>query len=360
MDNIAPINASEHIVLATMTLRQALERLNALSGQAMTLFAVDNDDRLVGSLTDGDLRRALIGGATLDDAVQKAMHRDFGCISETDDDHQAVHKLRDMRRRGIRLIPRVDKDGRLLEIIDLKATSNRLPLKAILMAGGKGERLRPMTLKTPKPLLQIEGKAIIDYNVEALAAAGINDITVITNYLAEQLHEHFSMPVAGVQVKCVTESAPLGTLGGASLADSVKTPGNTLVMNSDLITSISYEDMFLRHLAEDADITIAVIPYQVSVPFAILTTDGPRVTGIEEKPSYSYYANAGIYIYRNELLRDLPADRRTDATDVVEAVIDRGGRVVYHPVGGTWIDVGSPTDFRQAAELMRHLKSSRL
>jgi NDP-sugar pyrophosphorylase family protein len=221
------------------------------------------------------------------------------------------------------------------------------------MAGGKGERLRPLTLTRPKPLLEIDGKAIIDYNVEALAACGISDITVSTRYLAEQLYEHFSTPIAGVQVKCITEDVPLGTIGAAALIEH-SANGNTLVMNSDLLTTISFEDMYMRHNAEQADITIAAIPYQVSVPFAILTTQGHQVTGIEEKPSYSYFANAGIYIIRNSVLQTLQRNVRTDATDLIESTIKAGGKVVYYPINGTWLDVGSHADFAQAQELMRH------
>ena len=221
------------------------------------------------------------------------------------------------------------------------------------MAGGKGERLRPLTLNTPKPLLEIGGKAIIDYNIEALSSVGINDITVTTRYLAEQIHKHFATPIAGVKVKCVTETQPLGTIGAASLVPRDK-EGNTLVMNSDLLTTISFEEMYMRHIEEQADVTIAAIPYVVSVPYAILTTDGVTVNGIEEKPSYSYYANAGIYIFSNKLLDTVPSDSRTDATDLIEQAIDKGLKVVYYPINGTWIDVGSPNDFKQAQDLMRH------
>ena len=261
-------------------------------------------------------------------------------------------------RAALPIVPVVDNDGNIVDMVDLRATRTRLPLSAILMAGGKGERLRPMTLTTPKPLLRIEDKAIIDYNIEALAECGVSDITVTTRYLAEQIHEHFRLPVAGVQVKCVTEDKPLGTIGSAALV-RVEGDGNTLVMNSDLLTTVSFEEMYLRHIREDADITVAVIPYQVSVPFAIITTDGPQITGIEEKPAYSYFANAGIYIFANRLLRSLPTDRRTDATDLIADTIAAGGKVVYSPVNGTWLDVGSPADFEQASQLMRHYNNLR-
>lgn len=335
---------------------EALRRLNDLSGGEMTLFVIDAGTcRMVGTLTDGDVRRSLIGGVSLGDTVERAMHRDFRCLTTgcPEDDVDAIRAVRSL---GITLMPRIDADGRLVEIIDLRRTRTRLPMSAILMAGGKGERLRPMTLTTPKPLLEIDGRAIIDYNIIALAEAGITDITVVTRYLAERIAEHFASPVCGVNVKCVTETDPLGTIGGATLVQR-DPDGLTLVMNSDLLTTLSFEDMYLRHRDEKADITVAVIPYQVTVPFAILTTDKSRVTGIEEKPSYSYFANAGIYIFNNAILDTLEPGVRTDATDLIERAIADVRKVVYHPVNGTWIDVGSPADFAHATELMSHLRN---
>lgn len=332
------------------TLLQALALLNSLPASAMTLFVTDSRGAVTGSLTDGDIRRALIAGKGLDSPAGDAACRSFRALRGDESD---VELIRQCRRAGIKLLPRLNADGTPAEIVDLSLTRSRLPLSAILMAGGKGERLRPMTLTTPKPLLTIEGKAIIDYNIEALAAVGVRDITVTTRYLAEQLDEHFAREVAGVKVRTVREDTPLGTIGSARLAD-IPAEGNTLVMNSDLITTISFEELYLKHRDSGADATVAVIPYQVSVPYAILTLDGERVTGIAEKPSYSYYANAGIYIFRNPLLRGLQPGRRTDATDLIDEIIASGGNVAYYPIKGTWIDVGSPTDFRQAAELMRH------
>lgn len=343
-----------HIAGCSDTLLNALERLNALSGSAMTLFVVDGDGRLQGTLTDGDIRRGLLRGLPLDGPAIEAACRSFTALRPDGDDD--VEVLRRCRQKGIILVPRLNADGRITEIIDLNTVRTILPLRAVLMAGGKGERLRPMTLSRPKPLLEIEGKAIIDYNIEALAAVGVRDIYVTTRYLAEQMAEHFARPVAGVQVRCVEETAPLGTIGSVSLV-GLPREGATLVMNSDLLTTISFEELYLKHRDSGADITIAVVPYQVAVPYAILTLEGERVTGLAEKPSYSYYANAGIYIFNNEVLHTLRADERTDATDLIERTIAAGGHVAYYPIKGTWIDVGSPVDFRQASELMRYRNS---
>ncbi len=343
---------NNHSISIGSSLLEALKKLNSLSGGTMTLFAIDAAGTVQGTVTDGDIRRALIAGAGINEPVSKAMHRDFTFLTK---DGDQVERIRRARLKGIRLLPVLDKEHKLASVLDLSQRSSALPLSAIIMAGGKGERLRPLTLTIPKPLLEIGGKAIIDYNVEALAKCGISDITVTTNYLAEKIAGHFSRPVGGVQVKCVRETQPLGTIGSAALAD-IPADGCSIVMNSDLLTTISFEDMYLHHRASGSDITIAAIPYQVSVPFAILTTSAAepeRVTGLEEKPSYSYFANAGIYIFPNRLLKALPAGTRTDATDLIETALQQGLKVTYFPINGTWIDIGSPADFHQAAELMK-------
>lgn len=338
-----------HIIGIDATILQALEQLNSLTDGVMTLIATDSGGCVEGTLTDGDIRRALLGGATLGNTVGRAVHRGFFSVGSD----SSVEKIKEARLKGIRLLPVTDTKGRLLRTLDLTKVETILPLSAILMAGGKGERLRPMTLKTPKPLLEIDGMPIIDYNVRNLAKAGITDVTVTARYLAEQLINHFSRPVFGIDVKCVVEEEPLGTIGAASLI-SRNDEGDTLVMNSDLLTTISLEEMFLLHKEEKADVTIAAMPYSVSVPYAILATQGRQVLSLEEKPTYSYYANAGIYIFSNRLLNSIAPSTPTDAPDLIGRAIADKGKVVFFPIDGTWIDIGSPADFRHAEELMRH------
>lgn len=346
------IDHDRHIIATTATLLEALGRLNALPGGAMTLLATDADGRLAGTLTDGDVRRALLAGLTLGSTVGEAMHRHCRRLTEGD---IRPDLLRAYRNEGITLLPVVDADGRPVRIIDTRVTRTILPVKAVLMAGGKGERLRPLTLDTPKPLLMVGDRPIIDYNIRSLARVGVTDVTVTLNYLAEQLEAHFAEPVEGLKVKTVREPAFMGTIGSVALTDAAADPdGTTLVMNSDLLTDISLEDMYLRHAETGADITIAAIPYVVSVPYAVMVTEGRRVESIEEKPSMSYYANAGIYMISNRLLQRLPQSGRTDATDLIEQALAEGRFVGWHPVNGTWIDIGSPADYRHACDLMKN------
>lgn len=337
----------QHIISADASILDALQALNSLTDGVMTLLIADVEGKAVGTATDGDIRRALLRGESTNSPISEAACKNFHSVAPGCD----VTGIKEARLKGIKLLPVVGSDGRLESLIDLTRTSTRLPLSAILMAGGKGERLKPLTLTTPKPLLEIGGMPIIDYNIRNLARVGISDVTVTTGYLAEQIHQHFSAPRFGIAVKCVKEDAPLGTIGAASL---IQRPdqGDTLVMNSDLLTTLSLEEMFLLHKAEQADITIAAVPYTVSVPYAIMATEGKRVLALEEKPTYSYYANGGIYIFSNRVLNSISPGVRTDAPQLIEQAIAEGKKVVCFPIDGTWIDIGSPTDFRHAEELI--------
>ena len=334
-----------HIISETAPLTEALSQINTLSGSVMTLLVVDSEGRMTGTLTDGDVRRALINGAGLNDQVCQAMKRDFRSLPPD----ASVNEIRNLRRMGLRLLPVIDSDRRIISVLDLQRQHTLLPVRAVLMAGGRGERLRPLTDTVPKPLLKVGDQCIIARNIDALRRCGVTDITVTTRYLADMIESHF----AGSEVKCLRENEPLGTIGALSLMPCGDPQGTTLLMNSDLLTSISFEEMFLRHSDTGADITIATVSHSVSIPFAILTVDGDRVTGIEEKPTYTHYANAGIYMISNRLLEHLPC-QRLDAPDFIRQAMEQGAGVTYYPISGTWLDVGSPADFRQACELMRH------
>lgn len=349
-------NWDGHIIRKEATLIEALRRLNDLSGKTMVLFAVDSDGKMTGTITDGDIRRSLIAGTRLDSTVEKTMHRAFRFLEEGSID---LAKVREMRQNRITLVPVIGKSGEIKAVYNFEECHSILPLDAVMMAGGKGERLRPLTLDTPKPLLKVGDKCIIDYNVEELARNGIDNIAVTVNYLAEQIEQHFEKPVGGVKVRCVREPKKLGTIGSAKLVEGLEND-NVLVMNSDLLTTINYEDLFLFHAEQNADMTIAAVPYMVSVPFAILHSENCRVTGLEEKPTYNYYANAGIYIIRRRLIDRIPDDCVFDATDLIELIIKEGGKVVYHPIDGIWLDIGSPDDFRHAQEIVRNKRLSNL
>ncbi len=344
---------SRYTIGKSASVRDALLKLDSLSDDALTLFVMD-EKRLVGTLTDGDIRRFLIKNDSLNISIDHVMKRNFNYISP---DEKDVQKIRDFRSKGIELLPCIDEKGTLLKIYNLKKKKSILPIDAVLMAGGKGERLRPLTEKTPKPLLKIGEKAIIDYNVDSLIRYGVESIHVTTNYLAEQIEEHFKTERQGIKISCVREKEFLGTIASVKLIPNINND-EVLVMNSDLFTNIDFED-FYRHFREkDADMSVAAIPYSINVPYGVFELEGRNIHGIKEKPTYNYYANAGIYLIKKSLLDLIPDGTYFNATDFMELLISKQKTVVRYPLAGYWIDIGKPVDYQKAQEFVKHIREN--
>lgn len=343
---------TKYIIQDGATIKDALVALDGNTHDGQTLFVIDADERMVGTLTDGDIRRCLIQGIALDDPVSKAMHRSFKFIRDGEND---AKKLKEFREKLIYFVPVLDAEGHIKRICNLLKYKNILPLDAVLMAGGKGERLRPLTEKTPKPLLPVGEKAIIDHNIERLINYGVKNISVTVNYLAEQLEDHFREPIKDIQVKTVREPKFLGTIGSIRYVKDLYND-TVLVMNSDLFTDINYEDFFLHFKEHNADMSVAAVPYSVSVPYGIFKLEGKRdIKGIVEKPTYDYYANAGIYLIKTSALELIPEDTMFHSTHLMEKLIDMGKKVIRFPLNGTWIDIGNPQEYKRANELVSHM-----
>ena len=330
----------------------ALRSLNSIKAEPLVLCVVDDNGHMVGTLTDGDSRRALISGVSVNDKVDKVMHCNFNFLRKGVDDD--VQHLREQKQKQMKLVPVLDSDNHIVDIINLEKYITRLPIDAVLMAGGKGERLRPLTEKTPKPLLAVGGKCIIDHNVDRLISYGVEHINVTVNYLAEQLEEHFAAPRNGVQVRTFREPKFLGTIGSIKFVDTFYND-TILVMNSDLFTNIDYEDFFLHFQQNDAEMSVAAVPYNISIELGILDLDGRNVKGLLEKPKYNYYANAGIYLIKKRALAEIPEDTFFHATHLVEKLIAQGKKVIRYPLNGTWIDIGTHQEYDRAKELVKHL-----
>lgn len=342
----------DHFISQDITLLEALAKINSLAPEPLVLFVLDEEKRMVGTLTDGDSRRALIAGASVNDKVSKIMHRSFNYmkVEELDD----VKELKRQKELQMRLVPVLDKEHHIVEIVNLEKYKTRLPIDAVLMAGGKGERLRPLTEKTPKPLLPVGDKAIIDHNIDRLISYGVKHINVTVNYLREQLEEHFAEPRGEVKVDTVREPKYLGTIGSIRFV-KVFHNDTILVMNSDLFTNINYEDFYLHFKEHDAEMSVAAVPYTVSVPYGIFDLYGREIQGLIEKPTYNYYANAGIYLIKRSALGEIPEDTFFNATDLIEKLIAENKKVIRFPLNGTWIDIGNPQEYQKANELVKHL-----
>lgn len=340
-----------HIISKDITLLEALSAICALAPEPLVLFVLNENNQMVGTLTDGDSRRSLIKGASVNDKVEKIMHKNFNYMKVEDLDN--VKEIKRQRELKMKLIPVLDSDSHIVEIINLEEHKTRLPIDAVLMAGGKGERLRPLTEKTPKPLLPVGGKAIIDYNVDRLIDFGIKHIYVTVNYLREQIEEHFHEPKGDIQVQTVREPKFLGTIGSIKFVKEIHNE-TVLVMNSDLFTNINYEDFFLHFKEHDAEMSVAAVPYNVQIPYGIFDLKGRLIQGLIEKPTYNYYANAGIYLIKKSALDEIPNDTFFNATDLIERLIAADKKVIRYPLNGTWIDIGTPQEYKRANELVGH------
>lgn len=342
-----------HLINKDISLLEALSAICNLAPEPLVLFVLNEKSQMVGTLTDGDSRRALIKGASVNDKVETIMHRDFNYMKVEDLDN--VKEIKRQRELKMKLIPVLDSGNHIVEIINLEDFKTRLPIDAVLMAGGKGERLRPLTETTPKPLLKVGEKAIIDYNVDRLIDYGVKHISVTVNYLKEQIEKHFAEPRGEIQVQTVREPKFLGTIGSIRFVPKFFND-TVLVMNSDLFTNINYEDFYLHFREHDADMSVAAVPYDVDIPLGILNLEGRNIIGISEKPHFGYYANAGIYLIKKEALELIPKDKMFHSTDLVEALIAVGRKVIRFPIGGTWIDIGTLQEYRRANDMVKHLK----
>lgn len=343
---------NKHIITQDKTLLDALKQINSLAPEPLVLFVVDENFSMVGTLTDGDSRRALISGASVNDKASRIMHGEFNYMRLEDINN--VEQIQHQRELGMKLVPILDDNDHIVDIINLEKFKTRLPIDAVLMAGGKGERLRPLTEKTPKPLLKVGDKCIIDHNIDRLINCGVRHISVTVNYLKEQLEEHFKESYNGIQVNTVREPKFLGTIGSIRFVPEFFNE-TVLVMNSDLFTNIDYEDFYLHFLQNQAEMSVAAIPYDVSIPYGILDLEGRNIKGLLEKPKFNYYANAGIYLIKRSALEEIPEDTFFNATDLVERLIAEGKKVIRYPLNGTWIDIGNPQEYQKANDLVKHL-----
>ncbi len=329
----------------------ALRQLNKT--QTFTLFVVDESERVVGALTDGDIRRGLIHGCSLETDVFSICLKSFRYV---DRENSSPQKIAELRRLGIRLIPYISAEGKIEKLIDLQKTKGLLPIDAVLMAGGRGERLRPLTDDTPKPLLPLGEKPIIEYNIDRMVGYGVENITISVHYLSDKIKDYFGNGEhKGVHIRYIDEDKPLGTLGAVSTIRHFENDV-VLVMNSDLFTNIDLEEFYLHFIESGADMAVASIPYNITVPYAVMQTSDGLVRAFEEKPTYTYYSNGGIYLIKRSIIEELNEGERCDATDLMQQLIDSGRRLTYFPIVGYWIDIGKPEDYKKAQEFVKYIK----
>lgn len=343
----------KHTIQSVASVRDALVKLDQLASDAI-LFVVDKKGKLLGSLTDGDLRRGFIKGLGFEQSLTVFIQPNPKFIRKRD---YNLDILEEYKSRDFRIIPILDENGIIVDILNFRTTTSLIPADAVLMAGGAGKRLRPLTNNTPKPLLKVGDKPIIEYNIDRLRRVGVKNINISINYLGEQLVAYFGDGREKlINIKYVREDKPLGTIGSILLVDSFEHE-DIIVMNSDLLTNIDFTDFFKTYKGSNADMAVAATSYHVDIPYAVLEVkENDVVKSLKEKPRYTYYSNAGIYILKKQLLDLIPKDRFFDITDLMERIIEMNFKLITYPINGYWLDIGKHDDFQKAQEDIRHLK----
>lgn len=345
-------NLQKHLISDKSKIEQALSHLNNLGKDAI-LFVINDHNKLIGSLTDGDVRRGLIKGITIDEPLSLIIQSNPRYIRKNEFD---IRTIIEYRESNFRIIPVLDNNDVVVNVINFREINSYLPVDAVIMAGGKGQRLMPLTAYTPKPLLPVGDKPIIDHNISRLSLFGIDDFWISVKYLGEQIESYFGNGnQRSINVQYVWEDEPLGTIGAVSKIKDFK-HDYILISNSDILTNLDYEHFFLDFLQQEADMSVLTIPYQVNIPYAVLETVNGCVQDFKEKPVYTYYSNGGIYFIKRDILRLLPNNRFFNATDLMEMLIKNGYKVTSYPMSGYWLDIGSPLDYEKAQKDIKNIK----
>jgi dTDP-glucose pyrophosphorylase/mRNA-degrading endonuclease RelE of RelBE toxin-antitoxin system len=342
----------DHLILSGSKVKEALIKFNELSPDAI-LFVVDSQEKLIGALTDGDVRRGLLKGFSIESSVNEIIQNNPRFINKGENN---LEKIIEYREGDFRVLPVVDENHKVVNVINFRKIRSYLPIDAVIMAGGRGQRLQPLTDSVPKPLLKVGSKAIMEHNLDRLALFGIDDFWVSVKYLGEQIENHFGDgKEKNIKIEYVWENEPLGTIGAVSQIKNFE-HDYILITNSDLLTNIDYEQFFLEFIRQDADLAVLTIPYQVNVPYAVLETENGTVKSFKEKPIYTYYSNGGIYLIKKEMLKFIPENTFFNATDLMEELIRNKLKVVSFPFSGYWLDVGKHEDFEKAHIDVKNIK----
>jgi len=345
-------NYMRHLIFSDSLIKQALVQLNELAPDAI-LFVIDTNQKLIGSLTDGDIRRGLINGLSLDDKVGIFIRPNPKFIQRG---NYNIHEIVDFRNEGYKIIPVVDQDHKIVKVVNFRFLKSYLPIDVVIMAGGRGERLKPLTDSTPKPLLKVGDKSIISHNLDRLLSFGIDDFWISIRYLGDQIKEKVGDGHSeNAKINYISEDTPLGTIGAVSKILNFEHE-YVLITNSDILTNLDYEQFFLDFIDSKADFSVATIPYNVNVPYAILETADKAIKSFKEKPTYTYFANAGIYLMKKEVIRQIPQNQIYNATDLLDKLIKNNFIVRSFPLRGYWLDIGKHDDYNKAQEDINYIK----
>jgi dTDP-glucose pyrophosphorylase len=333
------------LISPTTTVRSALEIINEMGSQIA--LVVDESGHLLGTVSDGDVRRALLGGQTLSSLVKDVMYPNPTTVRDIDD-RQA--RLTKMRRNALHQMPVLDIRGVVvgLETVDDYLTTPERDEHVVIMAGGLGSRLHELTRDTPKPMLRVGSRPILETIVRGFADQGFRNFYLAVNYKAEQIEAHFGDGTElGIRVEYLREERRMGTAGALSLLPQRPTKP-FIVTNADLLTKENYGYMLDQHIEAGADATMGVREYEMQVPFGVVVERNGRIQSIEEKPIQRFTVSSGMYVLSPRALDLVPAGQFFDMPSLFDAMVANGFMTRAHRINGYWLDIGRLPDFERA------------
>ncbi len=333
------------VIHCGLSIRETVKLIDESATQIALVTAPDG--RLLGTVTDGDMRRGILKGVALDEPVERIMNPD-PTVMRGNESRDAI--LAVMRNKGVHQIPIVDPDGRLagLELIDEIVQGAERDNAVVLMAGGLGSRLRPLTDDCPKPLLKVGNKPIIETIIENFIEYGFRRFYISINYKAEMIEEYFGDGSKwGVEIKYLREGERMGTAGSLG-ALSGKFGKPLFVMNGDLLTRVNFSQLLAFHAEHVAKATMCVREYDFQVPYGVVKIDKGRLQDIEEKPVHRFFVSAGIYVLEPEVLELIPTGAHLDMPALFKLLLDRKMHAAVFPIREYWLDIGRLDDFERA------------
>ncbi len=341
----------EFLLVAPETpISQAIEQIDRNSKGIV--LVTDPQRHLMGTVTDGDVRRTILAGIALDKPVRLILERKsnrppLSAPQGTGDGEL----LKIMQQHVIQQLPLLDEERRVVALVTLGdlMPEQVLPIQAVVMAGGFGKRLYPLTDETPKPMLPVGDRPLMEHIIDQLREAGIEKVNVTTHFMPEKIKKHFGNGQEfGVNIEYVSEDRPLGTAGALGLMEKPNQP--MLVINGDILTRVDFRSMLDFHREHRADLTVAVRRYDLQIPYGVIETEGVQITQVREKPLYTFFVNAGIYLLEPNAHQYIPTNERFDMTDLIDRLIAEGRTVISFPIREYWLDIGQPDDYKQAQE----------
>lgn len=335
------------------SLHEAIARLDQAALQI--LLVTDESNRLLGTVTDGDLRRAILRGDGLDRPVSVAMNSN-PTAAQSSWSHARL--LATMEERKLLQLPVLDEQGVLVDLVTLQGLLSRprQTNKVFLMAGGFGTRLRPLTENCPKPMLKVGTKPILEQIISLFVESGYHQFFVSTHFMPEMIKDYFGDGShLGASIEYVYENEPLGTAGALGLLPKSEFQESFFMMNGDILTDLDPVSLMATHERLSSQITVCLRDFETQIPYGVINTENEYVSQIEEKPIHRVSVNAGIYVVSPDVLDSVDRGQRLDMPDLISSQTDSGKQVGVYHVNGTWLDIGRLDDFERAQSVVNSL-----